>query len=740
MKGTAQKSPMAPRKPSQSKNTGAARAASQDATVIATSRANRWATYLLITVALLYAAVAGLRTVGDTDLGWQLATGRWIVQHHSIPSTDVLSYTAQGKEWIYPILSQVLLYGAFMLGGYSLLSWLGAAACVGVVAILLRRASFTSVVLAVIAVPLIAARTDPRPEMFTELFFAAFVSILWVYHRSGRGPLWLLPVLMFLWVNSHLGFIAGFAMWGAYLVLEAGEVISPKTRLPALNRLRRAVPWLGLTAIATLLNPWGPRIYVAIARQNEIMRIHRRWVEEWAPIRINASTLSQLFSWRDPRSALLWLLVIAAIVVVIALYRRRPAPAIVLAGAIYAVMHANRFQAPFAALIVVIGGSILAEVVFELEKRRRISPAVIKYGQAIVAVAVLALVLVRVVDLVSNRYYLRTPTTMSLFGPGETTLFPEKATRFTQENRLPANILNDYNSGGYLVWNLYGSYRDYFDGRSIPFGAAFFVRLEKLLGQSPDSPDWHREADSRGINTVILAMDHDLGVLGALHNFCNSQSWRPVFLDPYGAVFVRATPETGDFLQAHRIDCGQAPLYIQPAGANSRSRAERFRSILNAGAILVALRRDVEALEQLQQAELIFRDNAFLHYAKGSALQDLDRVSEAEAELLTAFDLGSEEAPYALASLYNKQRRYQDEFKILSQAVTKADRPYRLYVALGYAQLALDRPDDALSSFNRAEEESPYVYEAAGLGEGFRTQIAEGRRRAQQLFTRREAK
>src|SRR5271165_5994662 len=86
---------------------------------------------ILATLALIYAAFAGLRTVGDMDLGWQLATGRWIVQHRSIPSVDVLSYTARGSEWIYPALSQVLLYWFFLLGGYALLSWLGVAACTG---------------------------------------------------------------------------------------------------------------------------------------------------------------------------------------------------------------------------------------------------------------------------------------------------------------------------------------------------------------------------------------------------------------------------------------------------------------------------------------------------------------------------------------------------------------------------------------------------------------------------------
>src|ERR1700719_1400361 len=50
-----------------------------------------------------YAFLAGVRALTEFDLGWLLATGRWIAQHRQIPSTDVFSYTAQGQPWIYPI-------------------------------------------------------------------------------------------------------------------------------------------------------------------------------------------------------------------------------------------------------------------------------------------------------------------------------------------------------------------------------------------------------------------------------------------------------------------------------------------------------------------------------------------------------------------------------------------------------------------------------------------------------------
>ena len=82
-------------------------------------------------VVLLYAVLSGLRTVSNHDTGWHLATGKYILEHHQIPSTDFLSYTVRGQKWIYPPFSQLFLYALYSLGGFVALSWLNAAACAG---------------------------------------------------------------------------------------------------------------------------------------------------------------------------------------------------------------------------------------------------------------------------------------------------------------------------------------------------------------------------------------------------------------------------------------------------------------------------------------------------------------------------------------------------------------------------------------------------------------------------------
>src|SRR5208337_5121947 len=154
---------------------------------------------IFILLVLLSALCAGLHTVADYDMGWHLATGRYVVQHHQIPRTDVLSFTSTGKPWNYPPFAGVLLYLTYCAFGYAGLSWLSALACLAVVAYIVRRGDIGSAVLAMFAVQSIAARTAPRADLFTTVFFALFLGELWAYHRGTRSRPWLLPVIMLFW-------------------------------------------------------------------------------------------------------------------------------------------------------------------------------------------------------------------------------------------------------------------------------------------------------------------------------------------------------------------------------------------------------------------------------------------------------------------------------------------------------------------------------------------------------------
>src|SRR5215470_8285832 len=244
----------------------------------------------LAAIVVGYALLGSLHPVYGDDLFFLLNDARWLVERHEIPSVDHFSYTAQGQPWIYPIGGSLLFYGLWLIGGYASLSWLGAVSTAATAALLLRNGSTISAALAALALPVIATRMEVRADAFTTALFAAFLAILWRYHETGRARLWVLPVLMVVWTNAHLGFPAGLAVIIGYTGVEALELIWPDRRRAAVYRLRRAWPWLLPCFPATLLNPFGWWIYTGVFRQLTAPLMPLQI--EWQPIRLAWLTLS----------------------------------------------------------------------------------------------------------------------------------------------------------------------------------------------------------------------------------------------------------------------------------------------------------------------------------------------------------------------------------------------------------------------------------------------------------------
>src|SRR5271165_3683894 len=610
--------------------------AAKDSSTAGDSALARRLFLLLAFLALTYAFLAGLRTLQDYDLGWQLATGRWVAQHHHIPSVDVFSYTAQGKPWIYPVGAGLVFYAAYLLGGYALISWIGAAACCGTVALLLRRGSAVSAGIAILAVPLIAYRTAPRADMFTVVLFAAFLSLLWENYQTGRASLLLLPLPMVAWANLHFGFAAGLGLVLAYVGTELLEtVLGEVRRREALRRLRQASGWLVCTALATLVNPWGWGIYRALIRQEQANAQQQYWIEEWSSIPLNWAAVSSSLSLRQTRGAIYALLAIAVAVAIIALLRAQLGAAILLLGATYPAVRYLRMGAVFSCVVVVVGGSVLSAAMASFGSRIR--PAGVRSLIASAAVALLVvLAFLRSFDLVTNRQYFR-GADAATFGAGLGWWFPQRAAEFIERENIPGEIFNTYNEGGYLTWRLGPQRRDYIDGRAIPFGAPLIRRHGQLLQTPPDSPLWEQEASRYNINTVILPLGRSDGIqLVRLQDFCNSKVWRPVYLDEVSAVFVRRTPQTEALLQRFRVDCTTAPLPAHPPGNNC---AEAFNAWANAGMVLATLGRNSEALAAIANALSIFPDSAFLRWNQAEVLFTMGRLEESEQEYLAAIAL-----------------------------------------------------------------------------------------------------
>jgi hypothetical protein len=125
------------------------------------------------------------------------------------------------------------------------LSYIAALGCAATVALLLRKGSVISALLAVLAILLIAIRCHVRADLFSTMLSAAFLALLWRYHETGRARFWLFPMLVVCWVNTHLGFFVGLGLIVAYVEVECLEMPWPERRRAAVARLRRVWPWLG---------------------------------------------------------------------------------------------------------------------------------------------------------------------------------------------------------------------------------------------------------------------------------------------------------------------------------------------------------------------------------------------------------------------------------------------------------------------------------------------------------------
>jgi len=706
----------------------------------------RVAVSLLLVLVLANALAAGLRAVSDTDMGWHLATGRWVMQHHAIPSTDVLSYTAAGTSWIYPPFAGVLLYLIYAAGGYAGLSVFCALACVATVAYLVRRRDLGSIVLAMCAVEPIAFRTGPRADLFNTVFLAIFLGELWAYQRGFSKRLWILPITMFVWVNFHPGYILGLAVIGAYLLLEACEFPFAERRREALKRLRRVWPWLVGTVAVTLVNPWGPKLYsVSLAlsglggKQQGAYNTSAS-IGEFLAVPLSTHLLRQLVDFRHPENGYTWLMVIAILVILLALWRKQPGVAIIQAAALYLSVQHARFIGLFCVTTTIIGATLLGEAFSTsppTQSRNDSSKPLpllrIPRNLALVFVCVIgAITLIHTVDFISNRTHVVFHTE-SRFGAGEASWFPERAASFIRREHLPGNIFQEYGLGGFAAWRLGPEYPDFIDGRFYPFVPAVLDQERNLISQPADSPAWQTAADQWGINMLLLlqSRDHAAERQDAL-GFCQSANWRPVYMDETALVLLRNTPANRPWIERLQVDCRSQQLAPPPAASSK----DLYDFWVNAGGLLFALQRDVESEAALQRAVALYPGDPNARITLARLYHRQRMLDKAEAEYRTVLALNETDQPWEeLGRLYVEQGHLPEAEQAFSRAVHLAATPCTAYMDLAQIELWLNHPQAALQAYTGAEDSSPYRKGAESLAPALYADIADGRADAQRILS-----
>ena len=127
--------------------------------------------------------------------------------------------------------------------------------------------------------------------------------------------------------ESSPRFIAGLGLVFAYLLIEGLEMLLPMRRRAALGRLRLAWPALAATFCATLINPYGPRIFKASLLLSGLGAANRQInhiaVVELAPLPLSFGSLAQSLDWRSPDSSFWWLALVGVVAITVAALRRQ---------------------------------------------------------------------------------------------------------------------------------------------------------------------------------------------------------------------------------------------------------------------------------------------------------------------------------------------------------------------------------------------------------------------------------
>src|SRR6266540_2125278 len=222
---------------------------------------------VMLAAVLVVLTVLTVRSrLNDPDVWWHLKTGEIIWNTHSIPSTDLFSFTTNNHPWTaHEWLSQVTIYGAWKAGGYTgLMIWL----CVFPSAFFIAGYVLCSLYSGNAKVALLGALVTwffatvglaVRPHVLGYLLLTCELLIIHAARTRNRRWFLALPPLFAVWVNCHGSFIFGLMILAAFLFcsffeFRAGLLVSSRWEKP--QRVMMMIG-LALSIAALFVNPVG---------------------------------------------------------------------------------------------------------------------------------------------------------------------------------------------------------------------------------------------------------------------------------------------------------------------------------------------------------------------------------------------------------------------------------------------------------------------------------------------------
>lgn len=500
---------------------------------------------------LVYTALA-VRLLGDAGIGWHIRTGQLILATHAIPHVDPFSSSMSGQpwfawEWLYDVLVGWLDKAAGLNGVVLFTASIIALTFSWTFHLLLRRGTNFPVALILVLLAASASMIHffARPHVVSWFFTVAW---FWVLDSSTERMrdsaaagarkqswyLWLLPLLMILWVNIHGGFLLGSvllaiywfsAVW-EYFRLSEDHFEDAVRKIRAAKQSRDLALIVLLSALATLVNPYGWRLHVHIYHylSNRFLMDH---IDEFQSPNFHG-VAQKCFA------ALLLLTLIA-----FAAKRREPAgvrlsEALIILFAVYSGLYAARNIPVSALLLILMIGPRLSDALQSLERRRtalgspphffqrmqNIEAGLRGHIWPIAAFAITCWIIFHggalgTKQLVTARF--------------DANRFPSHAVDYFQSHNLPGPILAPDSWGGYLIYRLYPRVKVAVDDRHDFYGEQF---LKSYLKMMHVEPGWENFLQQYPVQYVVAPKNSALANILA-----ETPHWKLVYSDDVAIVF-----------------------------------------------------------------------------------------------------------------------------------------------------------------------------------------------------------
>jgi hypothetical protein len=465
------------------------------------------------TLVYLIPAYQAMLPIEDPDIWWHLRTGQWIVAHGHVPVEDPFSIFGAGKRWIaYSWLFEILVYGVhryFGLTGLVAFTVTMSLLVAVTIHLLLRRARLpfvAEVLLLAVIFASLKPLLSPRPWLFTILFTAIELILVFILRRSWKLlPALILPLVFVLWANLHIQFVYGLAILG-FLALESFLNRFTRSGLPqsasqALS-VTHSLLLLGSCLLATLVNPYHYRVYLAILE----------YVTQSGAFQ-NISELHPMFF----RSLADWLVLCLTLIGAFVLGWQRRWNIFYLALFVTAACFAFRARRDVWFMALVVAG-----IVSEFASTEKYS-GYFDFTKQRVAAVIFSLFLC-----LYGLSHIRDVSESSLAKAVELH-FPAQAVKFIRSSQLPGPLYNSLDWGGYLIWSL-PELPVAMDGRTNLHGDE---RIANSLATWNGSAAWNKDPELLRARLIIAQTGKPL-----THLIRGDARYRLVYEDNTAAVFV----------------------------------------------------------------------------------------------------------------------------------------------------------------------------------------------------------